>query len=368
MIVDAMKKLVNKLDDNIKGRSIGHPFFSHPAYKTFPLSQENFKHVKPVERRRRYMFVDGGNQEILGAPNFSIQFNRIYFNSFESQHRVLGNSMPNRVEFLSATHSRFQEGEIFYDTSIFPLENHRDLLPDEADLSFNSFDRTVTIGTQRADIQRVASIARGFAEWDYAFHVVEKEMKEGNVLVMDGTLQTGFTNESKYAHKVYDAAKQKGVVVTGLSKTSHLFTTTGLSLLGAINKLAEDCEIYESWYIPVAEVATTDHNAAIFVVKLHPLSKHTFRFEILQDQFKQVGEEGMNEILSQLVENSKDVSFPGYPYGLVDADRFARVSNNEVESYRAILLSEISKTGNWPKFLRHVSATDAHTILNMLMG
>jgi hypothetical protein len=370
MIVEAIRKLVNKLDGNIKEQDVGNPFFSDPAYKTFLLSKENFKPIRPVENKRRFMFVDGGNLEILGAPNFSIQFNRVYFNIFEAQHRVLWNSIPSRIEFLSATHSRFYKGEIFYDTSIFPLEDeHKVLLPKEADLSFNSFDRTVTIGTQRADIERVASIARKFAEWKYAFHVVQKEMKEDNVLVMDGTLQTGFTNELKYASKVYSAAKSKGVIVTGLSKTSHLFTTTGLSLLGAVNKLADDCRIpFDSWYIPVAEVATTDHNAVIFVVKLHRMSKHVFRFEVLRDQFKQLGQDGMNEILGQLAKNSQDVSFPGYPYGLIDADRFARVSNDEVESYQAILLSEISKMGNWPKFLRHISATDAHNILNMLIG
>ena len=26
------------------------------------------------------VFIDGGNQELIGAPNFSIQLNRIYFN------------------------------------------------------------------------------------------------------------------------------------------------------------------------------------------------------------------------------------------------------------------------------------------------
>jgi len=72
--------------------------------------------------------------------------------------------MPSRVEFLSATHSSFHDGEIFYDTSIFSLEDkHEDLLPDETDLSFNSFDRTVTIGTQRADIARVAHACMVFA-------------------------------------------------------------------------------------------------------------------------------------------------------------------------------------------------------------
>jgi len=88
MIVEAIRKLVNKLDGSIKEQDIGNPFFSNPEYKTFPLSKENFKAIEPVESKRRFMFVDGGNQEILGAPNFSIQFNRVYFNIFEAQQRM----------------------------------------------------------------------------------------------------------------------------------------------------------------------------------------------------------------------------------------------------------------------------------------
>ncbi|MHA1289555.1 MAG: hypothetical protein ACTSPB_19385 [Candidatus Thorarchaeota archaeon] len=289
MLVEAMKKLIEKLDESIIEHDVGKPFFSDPSYKVFPLSEKNFKEIEPVESDRRLAFVDGGNQEILGAPNFSIQFNRVYFSIFVAQHRVLGNSIPNPVEFLSSTHSIFKNGEIFYDTSIFPLDDkYSDLLPEDSDLSFNSFDRTITMGTQRADIERVGSIARRFAEWEYAFHVIEKELKTGDVLAIDGTLQTGFTNESKYAKKLYDAAVSKGVIITGLSKTSHLFTTTGLSLLGAVHKLADDVNIRGAWYIPIAKVKTTDHNAFIFIVKLNPMADHVFRFEIHHEQFRQL--------------------------------------------------------------------------------
>jgi len=369
MPVEVVKKLISKLDKKLEERDIGRPFFSDPRYKSFPLSKENFKAIKKMNSNCKLTFVDGGNQEVIGAPNFSIQINRLYFCTFNGSKRVLESLIPNRVEFFSATHSRFSDDEIYYDTLIFPLiEEQRDLLPDEADLSFNSFDRTVTFGTQRADISRVASIARKFAEWEYASHLIRDEMEEGDVLVLDGTLQTGFTNEAKYAKKVYDAAMSKGVIVTGLSKTSRLFTTTGLSLLGAVHKLADESNLpFSSWYLPVAETTSTDHNAVIFVTKLNPSSDHVFRYEIYREQYKQLDDSKLNEIMSQLAENSKDISFPGYPYGLVNADRFARVTNSEVESYRVILLSEISKGGKWTKFARYIHAIDAHSILNTLM-
>lgn len=369
MAVEAVRELIEKLDRDIKERNLGKPFFRDPSYRIFPFSKENFKPIKPVDSDRTFVFVDGGNQEALGAPNFSVQINRVYFNAFRGQKRILDNSLPDRIEFFSAVHSCFRNNEIFYDTSIVPLSpEFKDLLPDEADLSFNSFDHTLMVGIQRADITRVASIARKFAEWEYAYHLIQEEMEKRDVLVIDGTLQTGYTNEFKYAKRMYDAAKSKDVIVTGLSKTSRLFTTTGLSLLGAISKFAADSKIpYDSWYSPVAEATSIDHNAFIFVVKLGEMANHVFRYEIYGEQYKNMDQQTINEILGQLAENARDVSFPGYPYGLVNADRFARVTGEDVEGYRMLLLSEISRRGRWPKFARHIRAGDAHGILNMLM-
>ena len=369
--VEAMGKLIATLDRNIEERDLGKPFFRDPRYsRSFPFSKERFRPITPTDSDRMFVFVDGGNQEILGAPNFSVQMNRVYFSAFKGQKRILDNSLPDRIDFFSAVHSCFRKGKLFYDTSVVPLASEfEDLLPDEADLSFDSFDRTVMVGLQRADVSRIAGIARKFAEWEYAFHLVQKEMEKGDVLVLDGTLQTTYTNEFRYAKKLYQAAKAKNVIVTGLSKTSRLFTTTGLSLLGAVSKFASDHEIpYNAWALPVAEVTSTDHNAFIFVVKLSDMANHIFRFEIYREQYKNMKPEIVNEILSQLAENARDVSFPGYPYGLINADRFARVSGEDAEGYQVLLLSEISKKGRWPKFARHIRATDAHNILNMLMG
>ncbi len=368
--VEAVRELVERLDGNLEERDLGEPFFSDPRYRSFPFSEAGFRPVEPVDSDRMLVFVDGGNQEVLGAPNFSVHINRTYFSAFRGKERITDNSLPERVEFLSAAHSRYHKGKIFYDTALVPLRpGFKELLPQEGDLSFDSFDRTVMEGVMRANISRVASIARKFAEWEYGFHLIQKEMEDGDVLVLDGTLQTSYTNEFKYAKRVYEAARSKNVIVTGLSKTSRLFTTTGLSLLGAVSKLAADNQIpYGSWYFPVAEAMSTDHNAFIFVVKFSEVADYIFRYEMYGDQYKSMDQETINEILSRLAENARDVSFPGYPYGLVEADRFARITGDDVESYQVLLLSQISKMGGWKKFARHIRATDAHSILNMLMG
>jgi len=283
--------------------------------------------------------------------------------------RILERAIPRRIEFFSATYATFRNGEIHYDTKLFPpLLGEEESLPNETDLSFSSMDKTLTSGRQRADIARVASIARRFSELALAKQVIKKELSRGDILVMDGTLQAAFTNESKYLEELYAAAQEDGVIVSGLSKTSALFTDTGLSLLGAVDKLAQERNFKLEWYYPIAESNSKDHDVMIMVMKLNTISERVFRFEIQNGQFKALSELQLNEILTHLVTNSRDTTFPGYPYGLVDADRFARVSFDEIEHYRTILLSQITSLGKWEKFARHIKAGDAHSILNLLIG
>ena len=369
MSVEVVESIIKKLDDEMEVRGLGAPFFSNPECHSFPLTKERFKTIRPTELKGKVAYVDGGNQEILGAPNFSIQINRVYYNLFKGQERLQKGSLPNRIEFFSVTRSRFDGDNIIYDTSLFPIgKNTRDMLPKEHDLSFDSFDRTVTMGTQRADIARVASIARRFAEWKYAEHVVRNALDESDVLVTDGTLQTAFTNEQKYTRDLFRSAEDKKVTVTGLSKTSRLFTDTGLSLIGAVVKLAEETGLKDEFYLKVAEAGSLDHNAVIFVTKLHPKAERAFRYEIQREHFANLDEQGVEEILFQLACNSRDIGFAGYPYGLVEADSFARVRKGEVTSYQTLFLSQISKMGRWDKFARHVHSIDAHGYLNILVG
>ena len=369
MIGEVVRELVRELDLEIVEQDLGNPCLSSNSYRPHALSGLNFKEIKKTDCERRLAFIDGGNQELVGAPNFSIQLNRVYFNIFEKRKIVQPTTLANRIEFFSFTVAKFKHEQIFYDTTLFPSEPElAGLLPNSADLSFDSTDRRLMAGNTRADIARVASIARRFAEWHYARRAVERELESDDVLVMDGTLRTTFLKESNYANAAFSIAKDKGVVYTGLSKTSRLFTTTGLSLLGAVRKLAMDNQIGSMWYYyPVAESLTPEHQGAIFLVKLSDQSQRVFRFEIQAEQAKGLEQtDRLNEIFSELALNSSDLSFPGYPYGLVDADDNARVRFEELETYRVMLLSEISKLGSAAKFVRHMEAIDAHIALNSL--
>jgi len=366
--INALHDVMQNLDESISEGDVGDVYFSNPDYETLPLQVDKIKEIISVDSSSKMAFVDGGNQEILGAPNFSVQVNRIYFCLFKGKERVHPKQLINKIEFFSSTHSTFRDRKIYYDTQLFPIgKNSFDFLPDRIDLSFDSTDRTVTIGTQRADITRVASIARRFAEWKFASLVVENEMEKGDFLVADGSLEAAFTNEPKYIKELFLIGRKKGVIITGLSKTSRLFTTNGLSLLGAVQQIAESIT-YDKWYLPLAKSKSITHEVAIFAVRLNKSAERVFRFEIQRDQFKDLDESELQNIMNQLAQNSSDISFAGYPYGLVDGDTFARVREEEVSHYKAILMSEISKAGKWKKFARHIRSIDAHDYLNTVVG
>ena len=91
-----------------------------------------------------------------------------------------------------------------------------------------------------------------------------------------------------------------------------------------------------------------------------------FRYEIQTQQAEELSEKELAEIFTQLHENSCDIGFPGYPYGLVDADDNAKVTGADVEEWGVMTLSEFSKRGSWLKYSRHIESSDAHTILDRL--
>ena len=368
MSIESTRRLVEALDLNIREEDVGKPHFRDPDVRPFPLNKDGFRLIQEVDSRRNIAFVDGGNLEIMGAPNFSVQLNRIYAGVWNGREKVVDFVFP-QIQFFSAIFSSFKNDEIYYETIIVPEKTEFEkYLPEARDLSFNSNDRSIMNGNHRADIGRVASIARRFAEWKFASQVLQ-DLREGDVLVMDGTLQTSYPKEEKYLNGLASAAKRQGVVLSGLSKSSFLFTTTGLSLMGAVNKLAEENKVKENWYYPIAESTREDHNVMILAVKLNnsKISERVYRYEIQREAFKSLSELHLNQILTQLTKNSSDATFPGYPYGLIDADRFARVSYGELDSYRGIIVSQISALGMSGKFMRHIRATDAHSVLNALV-
>jgi len=369
MELNSLEDVIAYLSTGIMTAGPGNPRFSDERYKPYPLSDKNIKEINQVDSGRKIAFVDGGNINLISSPSFSVHLVRIYFNIFENNCRVNPVKIPSRIDFYTLAQSKIEKNEIHFEGKIFPVnENHKDYLPSEK-LSFNSWDPTLVSGGFRADINKVCTTARRFAEWYLAGKIAEEELGNGDLLVRDGTLQTSVTNEAYYANQAYRLTQDNGVIFSALAKTCTLYTDTGNSLAKVIRDIGDKKLPGKSWYYhPVADIQHPDHKAELFFTKLHGESKYVFRFEINRDQTQKMDTSEMESIISSLAKNSMDMSFPGYPYGLIDADRFARVQMWEHEQHRVMLMAEASKAKRWDEMEKFLSSTNAHDILMRVGG
>jgi len=150
-------------------------------------------------------------------------------------------------------------------------------------------------------------------------------------------------------HRVAEAcrAEQNGVVVLdgdvaprgclALQKSSTTLTTRGFPLSAVLTATGP-------WSARLGEV---------YAVKLEKRARHVFLVH-----------GATTEQLRVLAQYSRDAVFPGYPGGLVLADRLARVSNEERESLRIhakAMLKELRE-----RVAQAEAATDSHTILDSM--
>lgn len=370
MTYDPIKSLIADLVTRIEQQGTGKTMFSNNGSETFDLVPENF-HEITITNPCRIAFVDGGSGTLMKAPNYAIQINRIYFSIFHGTKRIVPNKSRTRLEFFSYVYSTIKniksKKEIFFDVNVWPLnEQDSGLLPKPNDMSFDSTDKRISEGNQRPDLARVASIARRFAEWEVATEIVRTELSQGDVLVIDGSLQEAFQNETKYTTELHSLCESKGVILCGLSKTSRLYTDSGASLLGSIKQISQQIN-FDRWFIKIG-TQKKDDRGLILAVKLHPNSEFVFRLEILRSQLTKMNKDDLNNVLSALAINSSDLSMIGYPYGLIDVDTYSRVKFNELSFYRDIILSYLSKEPNWKNVLEHMKSLRGHEDLNMAVG
>lgn len=343
MFDEAIKKIMAAIDQNDMYKE-AYPKFSGDGYGAYKVDPENFHEIQKIHSNKKVAFVDGGNAEIIGSANFSLSLIRVCYIIFQNK-RKLG---LRRLEVLSLTQAISQDDEIFYKTSFFNTGNSIDF----QEISFSSLDQSLMMGMNRADIANVANAVRRFAELKLARFIAEQKIAD--IIVLDGNLQAALTNENSYLSGLYGSCGKNDVLLSALSKTSSLFTDNG-NLLSAV---LEGISTFNPWfYHPIAEISSLNHKAEMFFVKLHEKSKHIFRLEIFNRQ-----KSNAEEIIGILAGNCSDPIFIGYPYGMVEADKIARISHNEKESLKARFLFRLQDK-NIEKYL---SSKNAHDILDKI--
>ncbi|WP_321211978.1 DNA double-strand break repair nuclease NurA [Methanothermobacter sp. DP] len=347
--MDIFDRIAQTLENRVRS-GIGRPYFRSAKYRAHEFSTANFTPIEGGDERL-IAFIDGGNSPILEGPGISVQLNRVALGLFRGGQRVQP-EMPSRIEFFSVMTMNPEEEMCRF--QLHPIrEEYLEFLPDEDDMHLELED------TDTVDESTLKGLPRRFAEWSMALAALD-ELDAGDILVRDGSLQASFEKENSYINKLGDRAGE--IHVTGLSKTCTLYTTTSISLLSAIGRLASEGGVKGTWcYHPIA--IRTDRPTTLTAVKLNPAGR-IFRMDILGEYD---GDEAL-DVASTLSLNARDACFPGYPYGLVDVDMRARVSGDEVEIYRRRVLSQI-RDGEVLRGIKYeTESLDYHDTLNRYAG
>ena len=343
MFDEVISKIIESIDEKSLLTEM-YPKFSGEGYRAHKIELKNFHEFENSVSGKKIAFVDGGNAEIIGSANFSLNLIRICYAVYQNNKKIAA----KKFEIFAFIKAINENNEIHFKTTFFDLNNNLHI----EEISFSSLDNTLMAGVNRAEINSVANAVRRFAELKLARHVADNKLSDA--IVLDGNLQCTLTNETKYFTDLYYSCDKNNVVLAALSKTTSLFTENGNLLSAVLSSISN----LQSWlYYPIVDIENQNHKADMFFVKFHEKSKHVFRFEIFNKQ-----KEKAQEIINELTANCSDPVFIGYPYGLIEADRIARVSNQEKEYLMTMLMVKL-RSKNIDKYL---SSKSAHEILDKI--
>lgn len=341
MFDEAVEKILKSLDEG--AMTAGYPKFSGKGYRAYKIDAKNFHEIKKEDSGKKTAFVDGGNAEIISSAGFSLNVIRVCYVIHQNNRKT----EFKKFEIIAFIRAVSKDNEIHYKVSFF---NQNPMALNE--MSFSSLDYTLMLGTNRAEISSVANAIRRFAELKAAKSIADGKIAD--FIVLDGNLQSTVSSEKSFLDELYESCANNNVVLAALSKTSSLFTDNGNMMNVVLGSIGPS----QAWnYHPVADISNPQHRAEMFFAKFHEKSKHVFRLEVFNQQKAKA-----QEAINILAANCKDPIFIGYPYGMVEADRIARVGNSEKESLRTMILVKL-KNKNIESYL---NSGNAHEILDRI--
>lgn len=320
-LVEELKKIIeNKTSEKI-------PLFTKKGFEAIKISENNFHNIKDLKEYKTLCFVDGGNSELISANNFSLQFIRVAAVGYKGNKKV------------------FLDKKEFYILINFVENSYKaKILPSNETITFSLNDESLKDGKSIAKISRIGNFIRRIEELKLASEIAEKS----DFIIIDGSLEEKFSQEKQFLETLF----AKGAFVAGISKTNSLITTSGEQ----VSNILYNLKAGKWFYYPIAKIESDEFLADIVFAKLNEQSQHIFKIDVHKKEFE--------ELLSQLAANSSDPVFLGYPYGLIEVDRIARVSNKEAEYLKTKLMIEFGK--DWEQIRKLENTNNAHKILDSI--
>lgn len=315
---EAFRALLKQLGSDSQGITV------HPHFQGLEFSEERFRRISSA--KGSVAFVDGGSAELAEAPNFSLHRIRLAGVVLKN-----GKRLSRKEEFSVLVTAKDNSWIV----QCFPDNRF-------SGVRFGWQELTLREGNSHVKASKVCEAVRRMAELDFLCRF--STSVSADLFVLDGSLETSFVGEESFMQ----ALTEKPIV--GLSKTSRLFTSDGQDVAGLLMTKRS-----ESWlYHPLWESKGVFETA---LVKLHPKSKHVFRFDCWKGS-------DLEKYVGLLAEQSNDPVFLGYPYGLIVVDQLARISNEEREFLVMKCKTEAGKS--WSLIEKSVRSLDAHSILDAI--
>jgi hypothetical protein len=344
---EILKHIVTSLPTSFDDETVA---FREKAYNVEKIDNDAFVQLSSLlSHNKKVGFVDGGNVNLFSGASLSLDFIRVAGVVFDGKKYTV----PVTLDFYVSTKIEERDDRLFFVSTLFfedltaktysgvceelkKMENYLVVALD---------DEHLTMGKRNVSIGAVSGIARRFAEL-----IVAKNI-QSDVVVLDGSLECTYPGEEKYMTFLLSFSD-----VVSLAKTSQLLTTKGNAVSYVLRKLSP----FEMWMYPVASVEKEFHRASVSFVRLHPQSKHIFRFECSP----RLSSDGVKELLGLLSSDANDPVFFGYPYGLIKVDVVARIDNHEKEY---LMTKFFAVAGKYAETLQQLmSSTNAHSVLDSI--
>lgn len=326
------------------------------SYRLHELNEESWKSLQAEaadeEISKTVAFVDGGNAELIKNPTAAIHRIRTAVVVVHGKKIKLVRQKDGFITVKAVVDG--SSGRIRYKAHIFDSNLDRIGCESNSAITFEQFELlTSSNGTDSGTaLTKAAEVIRKLAE------IAAAKWAAGNCadakfVVLDGTLEAFGSKEKKEMESLQTEAAASGIIAGSVAKTCSLLTDSGDSLIS----LAEAASGGKTGYMAVADGLTEKHMAKIAVAKLNSSATHLFRIEC-------GGGSDLGAFATALAAQSNDLAFPGYPYGLIMADRFARISDSDTELTKAKM--KATATAEIKELMKHEKALNAHSILDRM--
>lgn len=237
----------------------------------------------------------------------------------------------------------------------------------ERDLK-NIFHMEYQFHLAETELDRLSTYFRELQEY-VALRGAINEAKEGDLVLYDGEFAYWKDPFIEVLRDIFTKAKEKGVDLLGISKSSTFSWGKGFSkpFVQHTNYAGSQTIPDSPWYIELSgknvkpEPKGKNWNGNIYVVKFNQRSEYAFRVDVPPYVVERI-----NKALSHASMYSNSAECLGYPHALFRAHRDIRITDQDLMHINRMLIDELSRKGVNELEVR--GSLDYHIILGMQRG